>query len=258
MRNPKEIGEIFKEAREKKSIAIEKVYKVTHIQPKIIEAFEQGKADEVLGRVYILLFVRKYATFLGLDSSSLVADYKAFYADEKKKQVPDAATVQPAINIDVRKWVTLSIFVLTLSLFIFFALILGVKMKSFYAAKKARLTAAVPQKTVPKYPAKDKTQAVFPIPEDKTIELILQSTDEIWMKIKGDGKAIFEGTMRKNEKRTLSATSSIDLWLGRAEAVEVTINGYSLGKLGKGNIKNIRVSRSGIKIGNKRLIGAKE
>jgi len=70
MKNPKEIGEILKAARQKKGLTIDEAYNKTRIQPKIIRALEAGQIGEVLDKIYVLLFLKKYALFLGLDGGN--------------------------------------------------------------------------------------------------------------------------------------------------------------------------------------------
>ena len=245
MNHPKEIGEILKETRQKKGLTIDQIYNKTRIQPHIIEALEEGTAGEVLGNVYTLLFLRKYASFLGLDSGSLVADYKNFYTD-KEEVVLDIEKEPQAVNISLPKWIVPAVSVGLIFIVIFFILFLGFKLRSFRSARK-ETSASVISKL-----------RVFPIAKDKFIELILQSTDNVWMKVKKDGKVVFEDTLPKGGKKEWFAADKIELWVGRAEALNFTINGKSIGNIGKGKIKNIQISRRGLKIRNKWLLKAKE
>ncbi len=247
MRDPKEIGKILKETRQKKSLPIDEIYNKTRIQPHIIEALEEGTAGEVLGNVYTPLFLRKYAAFLGLDSASLVASYKNFYTD-KEEVALDIEKEPQAVNISLPKWIVPALSVGLTCIVIFFIIFLGLKLRSFRSAKK---------ETIPLVISKPKP-AVFPISKDKSIELVLQSTDNVWMKVKKDGKVVFEDTLPKGGKKEWSAADKIELWVGRAEALNFTINGKSIGNIGKGSIKKIQISRRGLKIRNKWLLKAKE
>ena len=104
MKTPKEIGELLKNARQKKNLTIEKVAIANRIQFHIIEALENGTADNNLSQVYVLLFLKKYALFLHLDADSVVADYKASYMGEEK-QVFDVKTKSSDIKIEAEKWI---------------------------------------------------------------------------------------------------------------------------------------------------------
>ncbi|MGB2706375.1 MAG: RodZ domain-containing protein [Candidatus Omnitrophota bacterium] len=244
MKNPKEIGQILKEARQKKGLSAEEVYKATRIQPSLMDLFEQGRADEILSRVYVLSFLKKYAFFLDLDASALAADYKKFYTDEEKLVlVLDGQT--PAIGAQAQKWMAFAVIAGIALLFVFFIVFLGVRLRSVHPRREPASLAA--PKQVP----------LFPIPEEKPIDLTLESTGEVWMKVKKDGKTVFEGTLQKKEKKNWSAQNEIELWVGKAEALTFTINGRPLGKVGKGRIRNIRISRRGLKVEHKWLLEAR-
>lgn len=241
MKSPEEIGEILKMARKKKGLTIEKVYKATRIQPSVIEAMENGKADEILSKVYVLLFLRKYASFLGLGGDNLAANYKSIYTEEKEG-IRDMVMKKPVtLNLDMRKWASPVVSIVFIVIFV--GLLFAIKSKS-PPSQKAII--------------KERAQVIFPIPKNKPIELVLRATDDVWMKAEEDGKTIFEGTLRKNTEKEWLADNKIELWVGRAEALNLTINGKPLGKIGKGKIRTIQISRSGLKIGNKWLLRAKK
>lgn len=260
---PREIGKILKEAREKQALTLSKIWSATRVQSRIVEALEGGTAEDILGRVYALLFLKKYAAFLGLDSASLVEDYKASRSAPEKQILDINKKPTPAQAIDTRKWTSLAALAVALfvSVYLFFLLVSG--LKSFYRnARKARLqqtsAKALQRETAKKMQLDKSAQKIFPIPKDKPIKLTLKGTDLVWVKIWGDGKVVFEGTLAKGATKSLSAKNKLMLWAGRAEALEVTINEIYVGKIGKGNIKNIEISRDGLKAKKKWLIGAKK
>jgi transcriptional regulator with XRE-family HTH domain len=252
-RSPKEIGEILKEAREKKGLAIDKVHKTTHIQPHVISALEEGTSDRILSRVYVLLFLKKYANFLDLDGQNLAASYKGFYTGDEK-QVLHLDKKPQSADVETEKWAVFTVFAVAALILVFFILFLGVSLRSFYVARKKSSPAeAIKTAEIPK-PEKKPQAAIFPIPKERFIDVTLAANADVWIRIKKDGKAIFEGTLRRNEKKNWSARDKIELWAGRAEAIDLTINQNPVGKVGKGNIKNIQISRTGIKVGDKWLL----
>ncbi len=249
MKNPKEIGQLLKEARRKKGLNTEGVYKATRIQPHIVDLLEQGRADEALSRIYILSFLKKYAFFLDLDGEALAADYKKFYT-RAEKQILSLNEEPLIISAETQKWMTFAITAGVALLLVFFILFLGINLRAARSVRRVPERKPVPLRAAPR------KESPFPIPEKKSIELTLEGTDDVWMKVKKDGKKVFEGTLRKNEEKRISAEEEIELWAGRAEALKFTINGRPIGKVGKGSIKNIRISRRELTVGSKRLFGA--
>ena len=63
MKSIREIGELLKKARVKKGLSIEKVYKNTRIYPGILKSMENGKFEDLPGRLYVKAFLRKYSDF---------------------------------------------------------------------------------------------------------------------------------------------------------------------------------------------------
>ncbi|UCD55547.1 MAG: DUF4115 domain-containing protein [Candidatus Omnitrophota bacterium] len=245
MKNPKEIGRILKETRQKRGLTIDEVCNKTRIQPNIIKVLEGGTAGEVLGNIYAVLFLRKYVAFLDLGNTGLVSSYKDFYAAKEEPPL-DIEKKPQAVNISLPKLPVLPV-ALTFIL-IFFAIFLGIKLKSFRSTREEKAIHAI----------SESKPAIFPIAKDKSIELVLQGADNVWMKVKKDGKVIFEDTLPKGGKKEWSARDKIELWTGRAEALNFTINGTPIGTVGRGNIKNIQISRQGLQIKNKWLLKAKK
>ena len=261
MKTPREIGEILKEARRKKGLNKEAVRKAIHIQPNMIDALEEGKADEHLSRIYVLLFLKKYAKLLDLDPAALTADYKRFYPGEEKQLFSLEKEEKPIsikLNVDIQKWILPAISAVLILITVFFVLSFSIKAVSYVKGKVklAKKTPPATERQAPKNEESDKLQKsdIFPIPEDKPITLSLQASDDVWMRVKRDGKIVFENTLPKGKIQEWSADDKIDLWAGRAEVLNFTISGKRVGKIASGNVKNIQLSRQGLKIGNKWLL----
>lgn len=252
MKNPKEIGETLKEARLKKGYTPEQISKETRVQARILDALERGVAREILSKVYILLFLRKYAVFLGLPAKELCENYRDF-DNGKDEQMLDIARDPLAADIDMRKFLIPAIWVLSFLISVFLLFALAAKTRSFYLARKSAAITAAQFSTDKKA---QNLKKIFPVPKNKSISLSLSSSEDAWMRITQDGKTVFEGTLRKNREKSWVAAKSIMLWVGRAEVIDFTINGKPIGKIGKGTLKNVVISHRGLKIGNKWLVEA--
>jgi len=253
-RSPREIGEILKEARDKKGLTVEKAAKTLQVQPKIIRALEEGTADETLSKVYAVLFLKRYASFLFLDADSLSNDYKIYYPDEKVSNF-DVVKESPGLDDDqMQKWMGLSIAVISVFALIFFIMFVGAKLASFSGKKVDQ--PEKPKKIQLAVKTKQKTENIFPIPKNSPVILTLKSNEDAWMKTKVDGNVVFEGILKKGETKKWSASDEIDLWVGRAESLSFTINGKFIGQIGRGRIKSIQILRYGLKVENKWFLKA--
>jgi Domain of unknown function (DUF4115) len=64
------------------------------------------------------------------------------------------------------------------------------------------------------------------------VELVLRYTAASWTVVEADGKIVFRGTPTADEKRTFNAKRAIELTLGNAGGVQLTVNGQSVGTAG--------------------------
>src|SRR5438876_8819975 len=70
------VGERLKSAREAKKVSLEEACRVTKIQRQTLEAIEEGRIQEMLDPAYARIFVKKYATYLGLDAGAVMQEYQ--------------------------------------------------------------------------------------------------------------------------------------------------------------------------------------
>lgn len=67
----KELGDIFKQEREKRGLSIKEVMEVTKISRRNIIAIEDGDRSDLPHPVYTKGFIKSYARFLGLDGEEM-------------------------------------------------------------------------------------------------------------------------------------------------------------------------------------------
>lgn len=71
------LGERLKQEREMRGVSLDEIAKATRINKVFLLALEENNFDELPAPVFVTGFLRSYATHLGLDADSLVADYEA-------------------------------------------------------------------------------------------------------------------------------------------------------------------------------------
>lgn len=72
-----EIGNIFKQERERRGLSIKEVMEVTKISRRNLIAIEEGKSDDLPHPVYAKGFIRSYARFLGLDGEEMARVFES-------------------------------------------------------------------------------------------------------------------------------------------------------------------------------------
>lgn len=102
------IGQILKEARERKGVSLSKASAETNIKLQHLEAMERDDFSRMAAPIYAKGFIRIYAEYLGLDPRPLIQQYTDLIsAHAVAKEEPSRAAVgteetekQPAIVID--------------------------------------------------------------------------------------------------------------------------------------------------------------
>ena len=67
----------LKDQRESKDITLDEISDFTKINPKYITAIEKGEFN-ILPNIYMRLFIRSYADYVGADSKQALADYELY------------------------------------------------------------------------------------------------------------------------------------------------------------------------------------
>ena len=120
--------------------------------------------------------------------------------------------------------------------------------KTTAAPAQSALPGLTPSKT-PAQPASAQT----PAPQEakpKAITLVIRAKEESFIKVKVDGRTIYQGLLRKGNAESWSAKDNIELFVGNAAAVALEVDGKlfpSLGRKGQ-QLKNILINREGLKI----------
>ncbi|MGB3201734.1 MAG: helix-turn-helix domain-containing protein [Nodosilinea sp.] len=69
------VGAYLQQIRQEQSLSIEDVYQQTFIQPYTLRAIEAGNLRQLPEPFYIRAFIQKYASALGLEGTTLAADF---------------------------------------------------------------------------------------------------------------------------------------------------------------------------------------
>ena len=254
------IGVELKAAREKKSVTIDQVQKQTRIHSTVLKSLEEGQCDGMLTPTYVRSFLKKYAEYLGLDSRQILNEYAKLRPATPALQIAIASQAERAPSIDFSKLFFLVRLAAVAAIVITLAIFIGGKAVSLLkrpketrpvsAAKKpaaaARPAAALPvKKTAPK-PAPAASAVV--IPKTTPLKLLLKVNQSVLVKIKTDGNLLFSRVLTRGAVESFTAEDRINIYVAKGESIELFLNGKSLGSPGRGPIRNIEITRSGLKL----------
>ena len=237
------IGEKLRLARQNKGLSLEDVQKATKMHPKTIEALERGRLEDKVGEAYVRAFLKNYATYLGMDGKSIVAEYVSKkHGSEKqiteaRKAVPTRKEIAPKKKISpkrdyselVRAVTTVIVFIAVLIALVFVATKLGQYAKSISAEIKARSIAKKAETA--RLPKENKPAAheIVPIPRQDKLTLTITTSNDVWLKVMLDGKVVFYNTLSKKSKETWKAEKEIRLSeIGKPESLKLNVNGKDI------------------------------
>ena len=239
-------GAYLKSAREENGYSITEVSKNTKISPAVLRSLEDGRLDNI-DPVYLKGFLKMYCRFLRVDWQEFTKEYPiATAAKHSHKPAgsggqPNSRSHKPAgsgaasdsrSHRQSHKPAPLS----------------PKRVSKTTAPAQSALPGLTPSKT-PAQPASAQT----PAPQEakpKAITLVIRAKEESFIKVKVDGRTIYQGLLRKGNAESWSAKDNIELFVGNAAAVALEVDGKlfsSLGRKGQ-QLKNILINREGLKI----------
>ncbi len=69
------LGQLFTEARDRKGLTRDQVATEAHLPPHYVKMIETDSYDQISDRLYLVPFLRRYATFLGLDAEEIASRF---------------------------------------------------------------------------------------------------------------------------------------------------------------------------------------
>ncbi len=252
------IGAILKKERESKKITLEQVEEATKIRRKYLEALENEKFEVLPGEVYVKGFVATYLKYLGIkdradvteilkpkpapvDISEQIAAAEQAHEEQASRKLQRSDRKQnkrkevfeePPLTKNTKMILFISIAAI-LVLFV---------LQSVYSVGQPNPNDDMQQNIAGEQQGENiDVPVVPPMPEEPVytgLEMTLEilnldpsKTEKCWMKVTADGVAT-EYNLTEGQIQQVYAAEQIDLHLGNAGVVNVTLNGQDLGALG--------------------------
>lgn len=268
MEEHKPLGKQFKNAREQKGLSLDQISKSTKIKKDYLKAIEEERFDYLpTGEVYRKGFIKKYAAALGMDTEKILKEY-----EETKSSSEEMA--QPGDEIDTEKVYETYKYQLpqksqslisAKTIIIIIAIIVsllaakqilfnnsenqrqGDKEPEAYVSSQENTppveeTQKEPEQTLKnveiKLIEKDEYNTEYHVLNSENIQFKLQVIkDRCWVSVKVDGENFFEGTLTKDQIKTINARNKVWVRIGNPKVVSLSVNGEDLGIPG-GNTRN--------------------
>ncbi len=262
------IGERLRNAREARGLSLDEIEAATRIRRRYLEALEAEAFDQLPGAAYAKGFLRSYAAYLGLPPEDLIGMYPEFLAGPIITQgSPVEVRITPATPQSRARRIITGIAVLIALGAVLMAYMLYGQLRQFAVtppptgtppSARAPSATAVPPAQAPGAPSQSpappaspitptavataappaKPAPVLPAPAAQPsgltgpLSLVVVATDRSWVRTVADGVTVYEGFLNAGDRQTWQARHQLTLKIGNASAVEVSVNGQPLGRLG--------------------------
>lgn len=256
--NMSSLGDKLRDVRQEKNLTLSQAQKQTRIDITILKAIEDGRCDSVLSPTYVKSFLRKYSDFLGLDSLQILNEYMRLHPEMGSRTVnklpaPEASSKDRSNIVSVIRLAAIGVIVIILAAFVGGKVVVHFKrpgmIKSVYASKAKRpAVQPSPSKKAPRKSTGPKNAAEISIPKNVSLKLLLKVNQTVLIKMKTDGNLLFERVLPKGTAEMFTAENAINIYVAKGEAIELVLNGKPLGPLEKGLLRNVEITRTGIKV----------
>jgi transcriptional regulator with XRE-family HTH domain len=257
------IGETLKSAREKRGLTLDQARNQTHIHSTVLAALEEGRCDELLTYTYVKSFLRKYTGYLGLDTKEILDEYRKLHPESAAYAAPGTADAEKAAGsprylhilktLAILLGTTILIFVLGNAAANYLRNRAAAPVPAPAILKTNNETNIVPARSSGKSPAAAPAQddmMLFrePIPKSSPISLTMKVKQQVLIQFKKDGAILYKRFLSKGSTETLKADNMINVYIAKAEAVEISVNNKRLRIDMKGAIKDLEITRKGVRI----------
>ncbi|HKE99858.1 MAG TPA: RodZ domain-containing protein [Actinomycetes bacterium] len=231
------IGETLRAAREAQGHSIQDASAATRVRAAYLEALERDEFDGLGSPVYVKGFLRAYASFLGLDPGPIVDAYRERSGRQEEPPVFQGGLrpIEAGFGgFGTRRrprpnwWVLGSVAA---------GIVVIAGVVSLFGGDRQPAPAPVvgaPATTAPAVatPAPGTTTTSTTRPAPQGVRVVLHYVGPSWSLVRADGEQVFQGIPGAGERRTFRAAKRLELTLGDAGVVELSVNGRDLGQLG--------------------------
>jgi cytoskeletal protein RodZ len=246
------LGETLRGERLRRGLKPQEVAAEIKISPFMVEAMEAGRFDRLPGGAYRRSFLRQYARILGFDEEEIVAEFRQEYGEAEvalprlsrftHRKVPMAAI-----------WVVVAGMVCSAAYKFLPKVRLGLPERRVAASI---VQAAPPQTAQPQFtppvetpPPKLSADPKPAEPAAPPVQVVLTSTEPVWVSVQCDGLSAFRGMIESNAPKEFSATKKVTVLAGNSGPLAISLNGRIVDRIGaRGEIQLVELTPQGARV----------
>lgn len=211
-----EISRTLAKRRESRRLSLTEVSQQLKIRVPIIRAIESGEWNQLPGGVYLKGFLKRYTTFLGLNSDQLIEPYFNVSDEVEEEEVVEEGGTEASDRNARLWWVAIGLGVVLLMGLIKFLAV-------DYEQSVAKEAEASPvEKSDALAIGMEKTMTPAPVLEEHTLEVF--SALPLWMRIVAEDRT-FEGFVPQATTWTWKGSGQFTIRLGHTNEISLSMDG---------------------------------
>jgi cytoskeletal protein RodZ len=263
------VGETLQRERLRLGIDLESLSQDTRIRRPYLEAIEADRPEGCPGRFFYRSFVRQYALAVGLNPAELEAEICETPAvpDIHEQQAPERFPLRApdgilteANRVHSGRGGKLFGSVAALAGVIVGCAVLYSRWSGHEAdrVRPPQQSAAAPAKAPP--PPVQATAVPTPqpvsaapspaqAPTPESVTVTVKATETAWVSLLAEGQDAVIATLKPGDEKTVAAKDAVRLRTGNAGGIEVSLNGKSIGPIGRsGQVRTVVFTPDGFRI----------
>ena len=241
------VGTILQEKRESLNLTLIDVADATNLSVNFLAAIEKNEFHVLPRGIFPKMFIKTYATHVGLNGEELVSLYYEQIA-QSDQEVPKAEPLllaAPSVpeskgDFPLRKILAVVALLALMGVVLYFTSPFGLFEKSKSTQLPESLQGAVPSSVPPQSPDRMPLQAV-PKPAGPNLapnqtEVVIEAGDQCWTSFQWmqDGKPErIEATLQAGDRFARVFDGEVKMVLGNAGGVKVLLNGQEARSIGQ-------------------------
>jgi cytoskeletal protein RodZ len=248
-----ELCQTLKEKRKELGYDLEEAVERTKLHPSVIKAIESGNLKDI-SPVYIKGFINIYASFLGVrvgdDLDNVIPRKESnkvirIRKPKDKKKLDFLKKISPEFRRNILIAIA-GIAALIVLIIIFSSVVKFIKAKLTRPPEEKLITSVTSpaSSNAPKLSVSSANQ------HQEAIAVSLKFKRDCFLRVRRDGKIIFEGVLKKGTLESWQANQELEFKISDGSSVDVEVNGKLLPPLSKirKSIKSLKITTKGISI----------
>jgi transcriptional regulator with XRE-family HTH domain len=222
----------LKEKRKELGYTIEEVVEKTKLHPSAIRDIEEGNLNNI-NLTYLKGFIKIYASFLGVDAGR---DLEEITTKVVIKKEPVQRKIMPTFTPKIKKNI---IFIIIFIFLLVAGLIFVNRVRKLFSVKEAVVKIEGETPPLPSLSA-----------DNYRVVTAVKAKRSCFLKVKVDGKLLFEGILTAGMVETWKGKKEIELKISDGSAVSLEVNGKMLPPLTslRQPIESVKITPTGISV----------